>query len=317
ADANRHRGHFDELVVGDELHGIFERELDRWGQQDRIVLTGRTDVRELLGFDRIHHKIVLAAMNADDHALVKLLARAHEHASALLEVEERVGHRFTVLVAHEHAVVTVGDLTLHRCEAVENMAHETGAASECHELALESDEASSGYPIFQAGPAVADRHVAELRAASSQRLHDGTLVPLVNVDGESLVRLMNLAIDELRQNLRPGNGELVALSAHVLDENGQVQLTAAGDAHDIGLVRVLDTQRHVALELPLQTLAQLAAGHVFAFATCQGRGVDLEVHGQRRLVDANRGQTLRGFRIAHRQADIHVLDTGDRNDIAG
>src|SRR6185312_5898773 len=113
------------------------------------------------------------------------------------------------------------------------------------------------------------------------------------------------------------DGELVALAAHVLDENGQMQLTAAGDSHDIGLVRVLDAQGDVALQFPLQALAQLAAGHVLAFAAREWRGVDLEIHGQCRLVDADRRQAFGRFRITHRHTDVHLFDTGDRDDVAG
>jgi hypothetical protein len=77
---------------------------------------------------------------------------------------------------------------------------------------------------------------------------------------------VNLSIDDLGQHLRPGYGELVAFPAHVLDEDGQVQLAATGDTHDIGLIRIFDTQGHIALQFPLQALAQLPARHVFAFA---------------------------------------------------
>ena len=66
----RLRRDFHQLVVGDELHRVFERELDRRRQEQRIVLAGGADVGELLGLDRVHDEIVLAAVDADDHALV-------------------------------------------------------------------------------------------------------------------------------------------------------------------------------------------------------------------------------------------------------
>ena len=40
-------------------------------------------------------------------------------------------------------------------------------------------------------------------------------------------------------------------------QDGEVQLAAAGDAEDVGVVGVLDAQRHVGQQLALQALAQI------------------------------------------------------------
>ena len=45
-----------------------------------------------------------------------------------------------------------------------------------------------------------------------------------------------------------------------------MQLAAPAHAHDVRLVRVVDAQRDVALQLAVQALAQLAAGDELAFA---------------------------------------------------
>ncbi len=78
-------------------------------------------------------------MDADDHPLIELLAGIHEHPPTFLQIEQRVGDRLTLLVADQNAVVAVGNLTLHRTEAVEDVADEAGTAGESHELALEPD----------------------------------------------------------------------------------------------------------------------------------------------------------------------------------
>ena len=77
---------------------------------------------------------------------------------------------------------------------------------------------------------------------------------------------MHLAVHDACEHLGPRDGELVALAPQVLDENGEVQLAAAGDAQHIGLPGILDPQRHVALQLTVEPLAQLAAGDEFALA---------------------------------------------------
>src|SRR6185312_54586 len=318
ADADGQRRHFHQLVIGNELHRILQRELDRGSQKDGIVLAGGADVGELLGLDRVHDQVVVAAVDADDHSLVELLARADEHAPALLQIEQRVGHRLTLLVAHQHAVVTVGNVALDGRVAVEDVADQPGAAGQRHELTLEPDQPACRYAVLQArAPVPVDRHVSELGATGAERLHDGALVLDIDVDGQRLVGLVHLAVDDLRQHLGARYRELVAFASHVLDQNRQVQLAATGDAQDIRLVSVLDAQGDVALQLALQPLAQLAAGDILPLAAGVGRGVDLKVHRQGRLVDADRRQARGRERVAHRQADVHILDAGDRHDVPG
>src|SRR5688572_15522438 len=78
AQANARRRDLDELVVVDELERLLERELDRRGQDDVLVGTRGADVREFLALGRVHHEVVVAAVDADDHALVDLDAVADE-----------------------------------------------------------------------------------------------------------------------------------------------------------------------------------------------------------------------------------------------
>ena len=56
---------------------------------------------------------------------------------------------------------------------------------------------------------------------------------------------------------------------------------------------------------------------VLAFAARERRGVDLERHADRRLVDDERRQRLGLQRIAERVGDRRVLDAGERDDVAG
>src|SRR5438876_7165906 len=229
AQADRGGRDLDQLVVRDELDRILERQLDGRGEEDRIVLAGGADVGELLGPDGVDHQVVLATVDPDDHALVDLLAGGDEQAAALLQVEQRVGDRLAVLVAHQHAVVAALDLARDSRKALEDVAHESVAAGERQELPLEADEPPCRNAVLEARTAVADTHVGELAAARADRLHHRSLVLLLDVHRERLVGLVYPAVPDPGQHLRTRHGELVALAAHVLDENGQVQLAAARD----------------------------------------------------------------------------------------
>ena len=100
-----------------------------------------------------------------------------------------------------------------------------------------------------------------------------------------LVRLAGDAVDLAQHDARPRHRELVALAAHVLDQDREVQLAAARDQERVGVAGLLDAQRHVGQQLLREAVAQVARGHVLAFAAGERRRVDLEVHRQRRLVD--------------------------------
>ena len=93
------------------------------------------------------------------------------------------------------------------------------------------------------------------------------------------------AVDDFLQHLRLADRELVALAAHVLDQDGQVQFAATEHPKHVRLGGVLDAQGDVALQFAVQPLADLAAGDVLALAPGQRRSVDLESHRQRGLID--------------------------------
>ena len=62
----------------------------------RFIGAGRTDVCELLALQRVHFQVVAARMFADDHALIDRFTRVDEHASAILQVEQRVADRTAI-----------------------------------------------------------------------------------------------------------------------------------------------------------------------------------------------------------------------------
>src|SRR4029450_4897868 len=89
-----------------------------------------------------------------------------EHAPAVVELAERVGHGLAVVLADEHAVLAPGDVALERLIAVEDVADEAGAAVRVHDLVLEADQPPRRNPVLEPHAAHAvGLHVEQLALA--------------------------------------------------------------------------------------------------------------------------------------------------------
>ena len=96
---------------------------------------------------------------------------------------------------------------------------------------------------------------------------------------------MNFAVDLAQDHLRTRHRQFIALAAHVLDENAQMQQAATGHAELVRVGRGFHAQRDVGLEFALQAVTDLATGDELAFLAGERGLVDLEGHAHRRFVD--------------------------------
>ena len=256
-------------------------------------------------------------MDADDHALVERVARAHEHAAAVLQVPQRVGDRLAVVLRDQHAVAAFGHDAGHRAVVVEHVAGEAGAAGEGEELALEADQAARGDAVFETDAALAVRlHVLQLAAAAAEFFHDRALVVFLDVYRHQFVGLAFRTVDLLEHHARAADGELETFAAHVLEQDGEVQFATARDLEHVRVLGEVHPQRDVLQQLLLEALADLAAGDELAFAAGEWRGVDDEVHRQRGFIHRDRLHAFQALGVAQRHADVHLRNAGDQHDVA-
>ena len=116
------------------------------------------------------------------------------------------------------------------------------------------------------------------------------------------------------------DAELHALAAHLLDQDGEVQLAAARDLDAVGPPQVFDAQRDVDAQLALEAVLDLAQGHGAAVLAGERAVVDQEEHADRRLLDLERRQGD-GGRVelgrGQRVADGDLVGAGEPDDVAG
>ena len=104
--------------------------------------------------------------------------------------------------------------------AVEQLVHDTVAVGVCEELGAVANESSRrDAELKMSCAAVARAHVDKLALAGAELLYNCADILLGNFDYEQLHRLAGLAVYLFENDLRARNLELVALTAHGLNEN--------------------------------------------------------------------------------------------------
>ena len=178
--------------------------------------------------------------------------------------------------------------------------------------------ARAGHQELQPHPAgaVVD-HLLHAALAHAEQLGDDAEIVLRHVDGEPLDGLVQLAVDLPGDDLRLADGQLEALAAHHLDEDRQLQLTAALHLPGVGTLGRLDPQRDVADQLLLEPVLHQPGGELLAGLAGERGGVDADRHRDRRVVDVDDRQRLRIVDVGQRLADGDLGDSGDGRDVTG
>ena len=199
---------------------------------------------------------------------------------------------------------------------MEYVVHDAVALRARQELGAETDEAARRDRELEAHVASRLRHVRELSLARAEAFHDSAHVLLRHFDRQVLDWLAELAIDRLVDDFRFADLQLVALAAHLLDEDREMQLAATRYLEDIRRIRLFDLHGDVRLNFLEQAVAQMAARDELAFTAGERARVDTERHRECRLVDADGRQCLRLLSVSDRVADADITETRQCDDLA-
>ena len=209
-------------------------------------------------------------MHAHDHALVHRVTGLDEHAASVIQLAQGVGEDFTGVHADEHAVLAAGNVSLVRLVSIEYVGDQARPTCEVEKLVGKADQAARGNAVLQPHTAAPiGLHVHQLALALAQGLHHATLVLLLHIGGHQFDRLALDAVDLLEHHPWLAHGQLIALAAHVFQQDGQVQLAPPRHLEDAVLTGLAHAKGHVALQLLLQAVPDLAAGDELALSAGQ------------------------------------------------
>ena len=194
---------------------------------------------------------------------------------------------------------------------------QAGAPGLGQEVSAEANQASGWHAVVEANPAGAVvGHLVHDALTRGDELGDGTHVLFGNVNRHGLDWLMERAIDLAGDDLGLADGELEALAAHLLDQNGELKFATALDFPRIGATQIKYPKRYVADQFLVQTILDLTSSHLVAAAAGEWRGVAAHGHRQAGLVDGDDWQRPRVGRVAQRFADGDLGKTRDCDELA-
>ena len=261
--------------------------------------------------------VLVLRTGADDHAFIDICAGSDEETTSLLSGEQAVGDGFAGLKGDQGTLMAGDDIALVGLVGIEDVVHDTVSVGVGEELGTVAHQAAGrDAELDMGGAAVAGAHVDQLRLAGAELLHHGADVCLRHLDHEVLDRLAEHAVDGFGDDLRAADLELIALAAHGLDQDGQVQLAAAADLEGVGGIGLLDAEGDVCLDLLEESVADVAGGDILALSAREGRVVDDEIHGNGWLVDLDEGQRIGSVDVADGLADIDIGDAGNADEVA-
>ena len=247
---------------------------------------------------------------------IYLFLRVDEEFSAVLQFIQGISIGCAGFHRDERAVVALHDLTFPWLVLQETVRHDGLTGTHVHHIRTHAHDAATRDDELQVYAVVDHLHLRHLAFVGADELDDLTAALLRRIHRQAFYRLAFHAVDLFDDHLRLTYLQLVSLATHGLDQHTQMQHAAAEHTPTALLSAFLYAQRQVLLQLFVQTILDVTAGHKLTVLTEERTVVDAESHTHRRLVDSNRFERFRVLGIANRVADLKSVNTDERTDIA-
>ena len=258
-------------------------------------------------------------MFAHDHAWINFCTRSDDEVATVFELGESVACGFARFLGDEHAVDTCRDFALVRLVFLEEGLRHGITLREREELRTDTDEATGRDDEFELyAVVVVGGHVDHFALALLDFLDAGAAEFARDFDLEVFHWFKEFAVFVVLENhLRRADGEFIEFTAHVFDENREVQNATARDLERRSAFSLFDEEGGVCHVGSFQTFLELVTRHELSTVLAGERGgVHREEHGDGRRVDVDTRQVLRIACCADRIANVKVIKACDEDDFA-
>ena len=253
------RSNLQKLVGIDVLNCLLQTHDLRRNKAESLVARGGTCVGQVLRLADIDFNVLGLTGFSDDHAGVHLFTCTDEENTALLCIEQTVGDGLAAFEGNQRALLAVGDVSLVGLIAGKNGVHDAVALGVGHELSAVANQPAGRNSELETGvAAVGLSHGNQLTLSLSEDLNDVSGKLIRNINDSLLHRLQFLAVlIVLVDDLCLGNRKLIALAAHGLNEDGQMELASSGNLEGIGGIGIFNAKGYVRIQLAVQTVTDV------------------------------------------------------------
>ena len=166
------RGHFQQLIICEELQALLETEGARRNQPQRLVRAGSTCIGQMLGAAYIHGNILSFRADTHHHAAVHLRSRCNKHCAALLRIPDTIGNGLAGFKGDQRTGIPPGDVSLVRLVPLEDRSQDSLALGIGQEFVPLSEKPARRYQEFHFH-AVSNRcHLQKFTFACAQLFHN-------------------------------------------------------------------------------------------------------------------------------------------------
>ena len=250
-------------------------------------------------------------------AKIHLVTRIDEELATVLQLVDGIGIGSACLHRNHRTVDTAGNLPLEGLVLLETVGHDGLTLTGGEHIGTQTDDTSRRDIELDIHPVGLALHRGHLSLAAGHHINHLRGKLLGHIDGEFLNGFTLHPVDLLVDNLGLPHLQLVALAAHGLDEHGEMEHTAAADNPLVGAVlEGSHAQGEVLLQLFVQTVVDMAAGHKLALLAEEGGVIDGEKHRHGGLIDGDGRQRLGILEVTDGISDLKLLQTDDGTDVA-
>ena len=267
----------------------------------------------MLGLADIQLDILSLTILSDNHTAVNLLARSDEESTTLLSGEKTVSYSLACLESDEGTLFTIREVSLVWCISVKHGVQDTGTLGGGKEFVTESDQSTGRDGELKTYSSVACcAHTLKFTFTLAEFLDDGTGKFLRNINICDLDRRQFAAgLVCIIETLRFADCKFISFTAHVLNKNGKVKLTTAGNLEALSCICVFHTKADVCIQLTVEAVTKVTGSDKFTFLSCKRAVVYKEVHGDGRLGNLLERNGLRVISCTECISNVDICNTGD------